>query len=66
MGKGERATRNDLAGDVAGTVVQAGTVGQVTIHEAVRELPVPSQLPLRSSVLLVYLVRLRRALGALK
>jgi tetratricopeptide (TPR) repeat protein len=45
MGPGERPVRNELSGTVRGAVVQAGSIGQVTIHEAPPELPVPSQLP---------------------
>src|SRR5262249_23940908 len=45
MGTGGRSARNDLSGDVRGTVVQAGAVGGGGINGVSSELPVPSQLP---------------------
>lgn len=45
MANGERPSSNSFSGTVRGSVVQAGSVGHVTIHEAAPQQPVPSQLP---------------------
>ncbi|TCO50875.1 tetratricopeptide repeat protein [Actinocrispum wychmicini] len=45
MTKGERPPSNAFSGVVQGSVVQAGSVGHVTIHQATPRHTVPSQLP---------------------
>jgi tetratricopeptide (TPR) repeat protein len=45
MGTGERPVSNDLSGIVRGTVVQSGSIGQVTINSPGPDVPIPSQLP---------------------
>jgi hypothetical protein len=45
MVTGDRQVRNDLSGIVTGPVIQAGSVGHVTINQPAADFVVPSQLP---------------------